>query len=513
MAVQPAGALTVALTGSRKTLFIGTYGFANLEARRPLDSSHLFQIGSIGKSFTALALLQLVDEGRLDLDAAIQDLLPWLEIRSDFDPIRVRHLLSHSAGIITGMDESPSAEGEAWALRNSPAAAPPGSYFHYSNTGYKILGLLLETLEEKPYAEIIRDRVLSRLKMGATVPVITGEFRSRYPVAYQPHPPGRPYSKSPVIKNQLYPAVWLETRTADGSIAATPEDMARYMRLLLNRGEGLVSAETFTRMIQPQISTGEGADIHYGYGLVIESGGNRISHGGSMVGFRAHMICDLHRGLGVTVMMSGPGEPEVAALEVLEMIGNSVGGGSPAAGRLKDPRQIEERDELAGEYQSSVRPLTLSIEGDGLRIDEVGVSLEKQGEGKYAAFHPGVDRYFLRVLKSKTGQVFGLAYGPEIFLRKGNDMEIPQPVDRWKNVCGMYRSHNPWYPGFEVYQRLGELLLYAFPDEEQLLVETVPGHYRVGADPRSPEWLEFGGFTGNIAGQAILSGARYYRVS
>ena len=139
---QPA--LSVALTDRRRTLFTIGVGYADLAARSPVLDDTTFQIGSIGKSMTALALLQLVPAGRLDLDAPISTHLPWFALPSRFGPITLRHLLSHTAGLPAGTDFAPAARYEGYALRDTEAAWEPGSRFRYSNTGYKLLGWLLE---------------------------------------------------------------------------------------------------------------------------------------------------------------------------------------------------------------------------------------------------------------------------------------------------------------------------------------------------------------------------------
>ncbi len=142
----PSAGVALTIIGSRETLFTGAYGFASLDAQTPLRSDHLFQIGSIGKSFTAIALLQLLEAGLLALHEPVNRYLPWLVIPSDYGAITLHHLLTHSAGIVRGSDAGPSMHGEAWSLRDTRAGAPPGQYFRYSNCGYMLLGLVLEAV-------------------------------------------------------------------------------------------------------------------------------------------------------------------------------------------------------------------------------------------------------------------------------------------------------------------------------------------------------------------------------
>ena len=91
--------MTLVLADREAVHRVVTYGFGDLEARKPVQESELFQIGSISKSFVVFALLQLRDEGKLDVNRPVVDYLPWLRIESKFAPITVHHLLTHSSGL------------------------------------------------------------------------------------------------------------------------------------------------------------------------------------------------------------------------------------------------------------------------------------------------------------------------------------------------------------------------------------------------------------------------------
>ncbi len=240
--------LALALTDRERLLRVATYGFADLAARAPVAPETLFEIGSIGKSFTSLVLLQLREAGRLDLHQPVARYLPWFEVQSAYAPITPHHLMSHTAGITRGADADPYSLYEVWALRNATVAYPPGEHFHYSNDGYKALGLVLEELLGGQYGEIIKARILDPLGMDATAAVFTHETRPRMAVGY-----GRLYDDRPRRRaDPLVPATWMEYGGGDGSIAATPADMAAYLRMLLNRGHGpqgpIISDDSFALM-------------------------------------------------------------------------------------------------------------------------------------------------------------------------------------------------------------------------------------------------------------------------
>jgi CubicO group peptidase (beta-lactamase class C family) len=110
--------ISLALTARAGVVKTFTYGFRELASRTPVEADALFEIGSIGKAFTAVAVLQLSDEGRLDVNAAPSRYLPWFTVRSRYPAFGIHHLLTHSAGLTAGRDDLPSSLYQAAELRN-----------------------------------------------------------------------------------------------------------------------------------------------------------------------------------------------------------------------------------------------------------------------------------------------------------------------------------------------------------------------------------------------------------
>ena len=214
MEVANVPGMAVAVTDRQELLRVSTYGLADVAAQTPVTPEMLFEIGSISKSFTSIALLQLREEGLLDLQAPVTRYLPWFKVQSVHEPITHHHLLSHTAGIIMGVELPGDPRFEAWELREAEATVPPGKYYHYSNVGYKTLGVVLEELLGQCYWDIIRERILDPMGMTATEPIIMHETRKRLAAGYEgfyddrPAPRGRP----------LGTATWLEYAAGDGSI-------------------------------------------------------------------------------------------------------------------------------------------------------------------------------------------------------------------------------------------------------------------------------------------------------
>lgn len=515
--------LTLGVTDGDTTLALHTYGFADLASRRPVTPDTLFEVGSIGKSFTAVAILQLVDEGRIDLGAPVDRYLPWFAVpkRAGHAPITIDHLLSHTAGIVAGIDATPEAAFQVWALRDLPTSSAPGERFHYSNVGYKALGLVLEALEGRPFPEILRARILNPLQMSATEPAITHSIRARLAVGYQYlHDDRMGHPGAP-----LAPATWLETKTADGSIASTAADMCAFVRLLLRAGEGL-SGRLLSERAFAQMTTGhthdKGGDA-YGYGLSIRDleGRRFIGHSGGMVGYLAAMEADPEAGLGAVVLQNGVSlDPMALARTVIGIVREAREGSTPLAegspGAVVGPAQ----DTLAGMYTSD-EPGRESIEivaaaGPTLRFDGREIALEELDDDLYLVPDAAFDRFLLRV-ERPTSAVPELWHGGRRYVRAGAvARRLPEPSAELRAIAGHYRSHNPWTTNFRVVLR-GDRPWLVFPAapygfaNEQPLVLCSDGSFRVSEDPGNPEGLRFDTVADGRALRAWLSGWPYYR--
>jgi len=519
MRAYGAPGVALAVTDRQQTIVTRFYGFSEVASRTPVASHHLFQIGSIGKSFTAAAFMQLVEEGRVDLHAPITEYLPWFEVRSAFPPITVHHLLTHTACIIEGSDLSSDSRFDVWALRDTDVGAPPGERYHYSNLGYRVLGFALEEIDGRPYAEIIRERVLIPAGMIATEPVITNAIRERQAVGYDAFPDDRPLR----YEAPLAPATWIETGTGDGSIASTAEDMAAYVRVWLNRGRGdrgrVVSEQSFELMTPGAgVETGEGE--RYGYGLDSWVGEpDLIGHGGRMIGFGSEMRADLDSGHAVVILVNSIDWEDwaVVSREVLAWLRN-IGDGTPLdVPTAPDFLGVEDAAAYGGEYRDEDGPLVVSVEEDRLVLEWGGerIRLERRPADRFLVRHPDFELFLLGFEREKD-RVVAVHHGGRRWRRAGvagHSSEADHPVRSNDAYAGHYRSDNPWTTNFRVVDREGELLWVHPRGFEEPLVPLSDGRFRVGAEAWSPERLTFDAIVDGHALRANLSGSYYYRAS
>lgn len=521
--------LSLAITDRDEIVYTAAFGLAEVAAKTPVTPAHLLETGSIGKSFTAVALLQLADEGRVDLSAPVTDYLPWFSIHTEHEPIRLHHLLSHTAGITSGIDFAPAGTVQVWGLRDAVAATPPGTHFHYSNLGYKVLGEVLGAVTGETYGRTIQTRILDPLGLIDSVPTITSAVRPRLAVGYGPSHDDRPWWPG----QPLAPATWLETDTADGCLAMTAADLATYLRMVLRRGEldgaRVLSEEGFARLTQRAIATDDPPEENwYGYGIntrLVDSR-TRLWHGGGMVGYLSGMVGDLDTGLGVAVLVNGPGAPNLIARTTLSFVGALLDGAPVDLPDLDDPTHVEGADDYAGEYvavEGTDGPPHLRFEADGpaltVAADGVTSTLYPDDPDVFFTDAPPLARFPFRFDRADVDGVPSATYGDSLYLPAGRP--APEPVDHpaeWGAYPGHYRSHNPWTPSIRVYLRRGRLWLSIAMvpdglDAEQPLVPLGGGEFRAGDDPRIPERIRFDARIDGKTHRATLSGCDFYRVN
>ena len=503
--------LTLALANRDGLIRVSTYGFADSKAGLRVVPETMFEIGSISKSFVALTLMQLHEEGKLDLNKPITEYLPWLKINSKFEPVTTHHILSHSAGL-------PAVPLLLDALLNDLwVAYPPGQKFLYSNTGYNILGFLIEALDKRPFAESVRRRLLEPMGMSASSPVITNETRSKMAIGYEPLNESRPFP----LQGTLAEAQWLEMDMAAGSIASTPADMAKYIRMLVNKGAlpkgRLISEETFNLFIKPAIkSPFRGEEASYGYGLWVSDieGHTRLRHTGGMVAFSSSIDMDVTSGVGafasVNANLRGYRPVAVTKFSVELMNASLARKPLPAAPAPAPPSsELKNATEYAGVFTSpDNKTLELKAEGDKLVLlhKQRRIVLERAGRDLFLVKDPDFDLYLLGFIRDKE-KVTEAYYGSDWYAGVGySGPRIFTAPKEWEGFVGHYCNDSPWYGDTRVVLRKGQL----FAEGVQALVVRSDGKFALG-DPEAPDWITFESIINGRAMRLNLSGVLFRR--
>lgn len=505
--------MTLALANRQGLIRASTYGFADTKAGLRVVPETMFEIGSISKSFVALALLQLHDERKLDLNKPVAEYLPWLKIKSKFEPITTHHIISHTGGLPGEPLLLDALLGELWT------GYAPGNRFLYSNTGYNILGFLIEAIDKRPFADSMRARILTPLGMTASAPIITNDLRKLMAVGYEPLTEGRPFP----VRGPLGEAQWIEVDIAAGSIASTPADMAKYIRMIVNRGAlpkgRLISEESFGLFTKPAINSPyRGEPASYGYGLWVSDieGHTRLRHTGGMVAFSSSLDVDLTSGVGAFASVNANlrGYRPVAVTKyAIELFNASLAGKSvpDAPPPAPAPDEVKNAADYAGIYTSpDGKKLELVAEGTKLILVHGGrrITLERPGAGgdRFIVKHPDFELYLLGFGRQEQ-QVTQAFYGPDWYI--GTKYTGPRTFETkkdWEAYVGHYYNDSAWYGDERIVLRKGQLFL----DGVQPLVPRGDGKFSVG-DPEGPDWVSFESIVDGRAMRLNKSGILFRR--
>jgi CubicO group peptidase (beta-lactamase class C family) len=526
--------MTLGLAAADGPLRTSSYGHVDVAAKIPVSPSHLFEIGSISKSFVAMVVLQLHDEGKVDLQAPIHSYLPWLSMQTNFGEILIHHLLTHSSGM---PDDPP-------LFPNSPQRRPrqalkPGSEFHYCNWGYDVLGRLIETVDRRPWSAAVTERIFKPLGMSDTVPTITSAVRSRIAQSYMPLHDDRPYPRhAPIV-----PAGNLAVEFAAGSIASTPKDMNLYMQMILNRGESrgrrIISEESFKLFSTRHIDAPAfGPTAGYGYGIAVDTldGHVRLRHTGGMVSFMSAMHLDLDSRLGAFASINAqlgyrPNPVAQFALQLLRA--DKEHAKAPAMPEFDPALKVADAQSYGAVYTAGDgRRIEIKDQTDRLILISAGqtIPLQQSDDGSFIADHPGFDLFpivFERTADAapvaaaaaptapaaaadaSKAAITALAYGGDWFARAGYKGRAPlQPSPQLAKYVGKYYSENPWNGVIRVVQRQGQLWMGGTDP----LTPIGNDLFKVGEEASSLDVVEFSEAVNEAFNLLWFNGVRFQRI-
>jgi CubicO group peptidase (beta-lactamase class C family) len=504
--------LTLVVTGRDDFTSFMRFGYANVERRDPLRADHLFQIGSISKSFAALCTWRLVEAGKLGLDTNVQSLLPEVPL-PDGAPITVQSLLSHSSGL---PDDAPvfprGGDQRLWRGYQT------GAHWSYSNLGYQLLGEIVARQHGRPYAEALRTEILEPLGMKDTAPAILTRDRARYATGYSPFFNDRAYPQG----GRLAPGPWVSMLEASGCVASTAKDMAIYGRYLIHAGAGqgapLLSDATAVRFCTPVIDAPDwpGIGAKYANGLaVVEVGGRPLlHHTGGMLTFNSSIHVDPVAGVAAfasTNVGDVPYRPRNLTAYACERLRAAIEARPAPKPKSLQP-VVDTADDRRGRYlDKNGHALEIRLLASGLSAFVGGrsIGLEAAGDDIMIAKEPAAtpDAF---VFRRREGRVERVWWGQTEFLRDDVHHNVKLTATTSPAVAaltGRYECDDPWRGGFSILAQ-GEAL---FLDGAMPLTLLPDGSYRVGDKDWSPDRIRFDAAEASRPQRAILSGVDYLR--
>jgi D-alanyl-D-alanine carboxypeptidase len=310
---DPGAALIATRAGG--TLYCKGFGMANLELGVPVEPDMVFRIGSVTKQFTAAAILMLMEQGRLALDDLLTRFLPDYPMQGHV--ITIEHLLTHTSGIqsYTDMPEWPPVWRKDFTVhelidffKNKPMSFTPGTRWAYNNSGYHLLGAIIEQVSGQTYEAFLRERIFDPLGMRQTRYDRTEFIIPRRAAGYDWTPDG--------FVNAAY--LSMTQPYAAGALVSTVDDLARWDAAL--QAGRMLRPETLARAFTPY-RLSDGTSTGYGYGWMIGDcqGLGTQEHGGGINGFVCYALRVPAERVFVAVLTNRTGptvDPELIALQV-----------------------------------------------------------------------------------------------------------------------------------------------------------------------------------------------------
>jgi len=370
--------VSVAVVKNGRTVLAKGYGFADLENDVPATAETVYRIGSITKQFTSAAIMKLIEQGKLSLDDTLQKFLP--NFPTQRNRVTVRHLLNHTSGI-----KSYTSLGPRWArvvrldlapdsvvalFANEPFDFKPGDAYRYNNSGYFLLGMIIEKLSGKPYGQYLQDEFFAPLGLESTMYCDQAPLIKHRAQGYATQPGGKFINAEPLSMTQPYAA---------GALCSTVNDLVTWTQAL---SSGKVVSPASYRLMTTPGTLNDGKPITYGFGLGTGTlGGHRqVSHNGGINGF----ISELHHypdDSVITVVLTNTGA--LTAVQLERLIARRALG-------IKDlpavPIDASALERLVGAYQIGSTRVRMFVEGGRLRAESPGApafGLKHVGGGRF----------------------------------------------------------------------------------------------------------------------------------
>ncbi len=315
-------------------IYHGAYGFADYDSKRMLNDSSVFELASVSKQFTAMGILILKEMGLLSLDDTLRKFFPQLP----YHHITIRNLLTHTSGLqdyMEVMDKKWDHKKIAFnndmiaflAKEKSPVLFKPGTKWEYSNTGYALLGSVIEKVSGISYNDFLAQNIFQPLGMTHTFVYNTRRSTKKIPDNYAL---GFTYSDSlmrytlPDELPDLDIVYWLDGIVGDGCVNSTTSDLFKWDRALYT--DKLVSKKTLDEMLAPLVQTSpKDTSDYYGFGVDVQPHSERgkiISHSGGWAGYSTYITRFVDSNKAIIILSNNESNSRLLAASVESILFN-----------------------------------------------------------------------------------------------------------------------------------------------------------------------------------------------
>jgi CubicO group peptidase (beta-lactamase class C family)/D-alanyl-D-alanine dipeptidase len=444
-------AFSFALVEGDRLVWAEGFGFRDAEKTQPATADTIYRVGSISKLFTALAIMQMAEAGKLDIDAPLQDYLPEFHVENPHDiPLTLRQMMSHQSGLVRESPvgnyfdpTEPTLEETIASLQTTSLVYAPQTRTKYSNAAIAVVGGALEKVAGQSHPEFVQSRLLDPLDMTHSSFVLTPDVRARLATGWMWTYDGQRFEA---------PQFLLGTGPA-GNMYSSVRDLAKFVSCLLDdcRADGspLLQPETYRQMITPS-ETSDGAPQSFGLGFHIRDldGMTQIGHGGAVYGFSTQLEVLPERKLGVVAASALDGSNGIAgrlAEHALRLMMASQDNQPLPQWRRTEAIDPDRARQLVGEYQEEGGERTAEIsEFDGALYLRQGTFRHELrttvDDGTIVT--DDVIGHGTKVQREGSDRV---QIGSTAWLRLP-DEPPPEPPSHWKGLIGEYGwDHNTLY--------------------------------------------------------------------
>ncbi len=344
----------VAIVCKDSIIWMGSFGLANIETGEPVTEKTLFCIGSCTKSFTGLGILKLVDGGVIDVNTPLREIAPEVTVDNpweDTDPVRVVHLLEHTAAFDDSHPNWFYLDGPALTLREAldrkthlrKVRWRPGTRFSYSSVGFNIAGYILEKKYGEPFEDCLKREIFTPIGMANTVVGYSQSSESPKAVGYD--------------RNIAPIPQWYDYDVPAGAVFSSVEEMALFVQFLLNRGtvgdKQVITDSLFDRIGRPATTLGAKNGLLSGYSFGIgtryRAGAKWLGHSGAVPGFVSEYYYNHDAGLGFVILQNSFGI--MFDSDVFDRVWEFVSSRVESPPALSEPLQCERMRSYCGYYE------------------------------------------------------------------------------------------------------------------------------------------------------------------